>query len=130
VGVGALCAWSLVGPSEELPDNRQDPPWIDGSIGCGFLHAVAEPRNVDKVTLGYDSMFKDRKRSILDVDLTVTLWQLDGQKVEFKRVWARWTSPDVKVVEVPSHPYQKMQVRGTAQQGATRVKFEQTILIE
>jgi curved DNA-binding protein CbpA len=49
-----------------------------------------------------------------DVEVTVTFYRQDGQRVPIKKFWSNWQQNETKRVNVPGHQYQKAEIEGTA----------------
>lgn len=59
-----------------------------------------------------------------EVEVTITLFREDGERVPVKKFWSRWSENEIKKINVSAHGYQKVEIQGTALSGSTRVRIE------
>ena len=61
---------------------------------------------------------------LAEVDIILTLTQLDGKKREGKQYWTTWSSGEVRKVNMAAEKYQKLRVSGSAKSGGKMVSIE------
>ena len=59
-----------------------------------------------------------------EAEITITLYREDGERLSVKKFWSNWEQNETKRVNVPSHRYQKMELRGTAIRGFQKVRID------
>ena len=65
----------------------------------------------------YDLLLTNSSSSdLVEVELTITLYRIDGEKPVVKQFWANWSKGETKKVNVSSHKYQQVTLKGKAVQ--------------
>lgn len=71
-------------------------------------------------------LFRGLGDTLNDVDVVFTLYRDDGQKLDVKRHLSSWSKGEEKVVDVQPHPYQKVEIKGTAKRSGKAVVIDTT----
>ncbi|MBY0442132.1 MAG: hypothetical protein K2Q25_08375 [Mycobacteriaceae bacterium] len=98
------------------PPKEPDPPLVAGLQSAW-----------DTGTFSHDLVLTNNGAvDLAEVDVSITLFREDGEKVALKRFWSTWTKGEAKRVNVPAHRYQKEIVQGTAKRGGQKLRIDDT----
>jgi hypothetical protein len=88
-------------------------------VGPGGLISGEEIKGLaavwDSGTLTHDLNLKNGSRfDLREVNVTITLYREDGEKLTVKQFWAKWPHGEVRKINVPASNYQKVTLIGSA----------------
>lgn len=80
----------------------------------------------DTGLLSHDLLLKNEYSGgdLSDVEVVVTLFREDGQKPQINQFWGTWKRDEIKRISMTAHPYQKVQLKGTAKKAGEAVRIE------
>ena len=92
----------------------------------------AKPSKIEGLKAGWDTgtfthdflLTNGSASDLSEVEITLTLYREDGERVPFKKFWSSWNKNETKKVNVSAHRYQKMEVQGTAINNSRKVRID------